>query len=251
MSSQWREADTSEVLPILEEDWSLILQANEVFGWSETLIKFAKDNIAKTLAVAKMNPQLNKIFEKLSFRENKSYLIPHGYADVFLMTRILQELEWNSDSTLQKITFAGLFHDLELSEVMFKNKLDLLKAGPLSESIQQPSNYPIFHHPTRGAQLMQKWSHCPPDVDRIIVQHHEEFDGTGFPNKLNFQTIAPLAAVFIIAEAMVYERINHPMNSLLKFLSKKESVYHRGDLKPIYQAALKVAKEIDAATLKV
>lgn len=243
--AEWNKADTSETQMILEEDWQLIIEANQVFGWSENLMNFAKQNIAKTLAIAKSNPQLKKVFEKLSLRESKSHLVPHSYANVFMTTRILQELGWSSESTLQKMTFASLFHDLDLNEMMFRNKLELIRKGPLAESIQQPSNYPIFHHPIKGAELMQRWSSCPADVDRIIAQHHEQFDGTGFPHKLNFQTIAPLSAVFIISEDLIYQRINHPEASLLDYLQAKEALYHRGDLKPVYQAAVKIAQEID------
>jgi two-component system, chemotaxis family, chemotaxis protein CheY len=247
--AEWKNIDTTEAQIIIEEDWKLIAQANQVFGWSDSLVSFAKENITKTIALAKSNPQLKKVFEKLSMRGSTSYLIPHSYANVFMSTRVLQELDWNSDGTIQKMTFASLFHDLELTEVMFRNKLALLKKGPLAESIQEPSNYQIYHHATRAAEFMQKWPSCPPDVDRIIAQHHEQFDGSGFPNKLNFQTIAPLAGLFIMVEDLVYHRINFPEDSLGDYFAKKEALFSRGDMKPIYQAALKVAHEIDASVV--
>lgn len=242
---EWKNLDTKSALDNLEEDWSFVVEGNRIFGWSDSVMSLAKENIAKTLELVKGNQQLIKIFEKLNLREKKSYLIPHSYSLVFFTSQILQELGWSSESTLQKLTFAALFHDIDLNETMFTNKLSLIEKGVLDSEVRQPANYQIFHHPMRGAELMQKWSSCPPDVDRIIAQHHEKFDGTGFPQKLNFQTIAPLAGVFILAEDLVYEKINHPKNSMEKYLLSKKDHYSRGDMKPLFEAVLKIAQQID------
>lgn len=242
---EWKNLDTKSALDNLEQDWALVLEGNRIFGWSDTLMNFAKENIAKTLELAKTNPQIIKVFEKLNLRENKSYLIPHSYSVVFFCTQILQELGWSSESTVQKLTFASLFHDIDLNETMFNNKIKLIEKGHLDSEVRQPANYQIFHHPMKAAEMMQKWSSCPPDVDRIIAQHHEKFDGTGFPHKLNFQTISPLAGVFIMAEDVIYQKITHPQASLEKYISDKKALYSRGDMKVIYDCVLKLTIEID------
>lgn len=242
----WQNISTDEAMNHLESDWNLICEGNRQFGWSDTLMNYAKENIAKTLALAKTNEQLKKIFDKLNLRENKSYLIPHAYSLVFMTTSLLQKLKWDSESTVQKFTFASLFHDIDLTETMFTNKLKLIQTNQLNVEVRIQTNYQIFNHPLRAADMMQRWSSCPPDVDRIIAQHHEQFDGTGFPHKLNFQTLFPLAGVFLLSEDLVYHKINTPNESLVDYLSKKESYYRRGDLKLIYDAALELARNIEA-----
>ena len=242
---EWKNLDTKTAILNLEQDWALVIEANRMFGWSESLMNTAKENIAKTIELAKSNPKLIKIFERLNLRENRSFLIPHSYSIIFFCTQIVKELGWSSENTLQKLTFAGLFHDIELTETMFNNKIRLIESGQLDQEVHQPTNYQIFRHPEQGAELMREWSCCPPDVDHIIAQHHEKFDGTGFPNKLNFQTISPLAGLFIMAEDVVYQKINHPQDSLVKFLSEKQELYSRGDMRTIYDCILNLAISID------
>ncbi len=243
---EWKNISSDEAMQNLEADWSLICEGNRHFGWSETLMDYAKENIAKTMALAKTNEQLKKIFEKLNLRENKSYLIPHAYGLVFMTTSLLQKLKWDSESTVQKLTFACLFHDIDLTETMFTNKINLIRNEQLETEVRNQTNYQIYNHPLRAAEMMQKWSSCPPDVDRIIAQHHEQMDGSGFPHKLNFQTLFPLAGVFIISEDMIYQKFVSPDDSLADYLKSKESFYRRGDLKPIYDATLELAQEIES-----
>ena len=39
----------------------------------------------------------------------------------------------------------------------------------------------------------------PPDIDNIVLTHHENATGSGFPRKLNSSSISPIACVFILA----------------------------------------------------
>jgi len=41
------------------------------------------------------------------------------------------------------------------------------------------------------------------NVDKIILQHHELSDGSGYPRGLDYKTIHPSAAVFIVIEDFV------------------------------------------------
>ncbi len=242
--AEWDKIDINEALGHLETDWKMIVEANKHFGWSESLSQLAKENISKTLAVMNQNAQLKKVVQKLKMDNMKNELPPHCYTLVFFTTSLLKELAWNSPSTVQKMTFACLLHDMDLTEVMFSNKLDLIEKNKLSSEINQQANYLIYNHTLQAAEFVHRWSGCPSDVDKIIVQHHEKFDGTGFPHKLNFLNIYPLAAVFIICEDMIYRKIYHPEENLKDYLISKESYYNHGDVKKIYAAALKMAETI-------
>lgn len=243
---EWNTVDLASAQKALEQDWALIIEANQHFGWSDSIAELSRENITRTLALIERQPELRKFFDRLRL-DNHKYKIPvHCYLLVFTVTRILKELNWLSNNTVRKLTFASLLHDIEMNDVMFRNKIEILDGENISSELNQPINYPIYHHPMKAAELVTHWSACPPDVDKIILQHHEKFDGTGFPQKLNFLTIFPLAAVFIIAEDLVYKKTLKPDEDLYQYLQGKESEYSRGDLKEIYQASLKVAQEISA-----
>lgn len=240
--TEWNNVDTTKALEHLETDWTLILDANRHFGWPESLAELAKENIAKTLALIEKNPDTKKVFEKLKSLENKNQLPPHCYALVLLTTAILKEVGWHSESTIRKMTFACLLHDMELNEMMFKNKINLLQSEKMEQELNQQTNYLIFNHALKAAEFVQNWSSCPSDVDKIIYQHHEKPDGSGFPQKLTFLNIFPLAAIFIMAEDLVYKQLTDSHVNLYEYFKQKDDFYNRGDLKKIYEATLTVIK---------
>lgn len=240
----WNNADTVEAEKALENDWQLILEANQNIGWTESIADLCKENITKTIALASRQPELKKFLEKFKTQSGKINMPAHCYQLVFMTTALLQELGWNSPATLRKLTFASLLHDMDINEVMFKNKIEILNSEKPESEINLPVNYTIYHHCQRAAVVMSNWSSCPTDVDKIIYQHHEKFDGTGFPQKLNFLNIYPLAAVFIVAEDLVYNKIHNPQESPHEFICKRERYYNRGDFKCIYEAAFRLTKSL-------
>jgi hypothetical protein len=91
-------------------------------------------------------------------------------------------------------------------------------------------------HPLHAAQTAQTIDVLPPDVDQIILQHHEAPDGSGFPRGLTANRIHFLAAVFIIGEDLVHflddgEALE---TSLKDFLTWGEVRYQSGNFKKIF-----------------
>jgi response regulator RpfG family c-di-GMP phosphodiesterase len=241
----WNAANIEVCLESLNANWDLVVKGSQQFGWSESIIDSVKLNVAKTLAIIESEPKFSKVLKKLFAVEQKSHFISHSYWTLLMCTQIVRELKWDSKLTIQKLTFASLLHDVELSSTTFSIKFSLLREGKLDESVYEQAHYHLLNHPSRSAELIHGWSACPADVDAIIAQHHEKFDGSGYPQRLNFQTIFPLAAVFIIAEDMVYAKITGRADSIETYLESKRSDYNRGDLKPIFEAALISARTID------
>ena len=71
------------------------------------------------------------------------------------------------------------------------------------------------------------------DVDKIISQHHEQPDGTGFPGSLNARDVAPLSCMFIIAEEFVHRTFGAPLSKdmLLGIVEEFSEKYDKGNFK--------------------
>lgn len=240
----WENIDSKVALSSMQEDWQLILDCSRNFGWSDSIKNLAKENIAKTLVLIKKHPNLKNIYTQLKLSNNLSQVAPHCYFLVMLMSSILNELNWSSTSTLQKITFAALLHDMGLSDDIFAIKLQRVSELGFQSNTENENDLIISNHPIKSAEFVGFWSSCPPDVDKLILQHHERFDGNGFPNKLNFLTLFPLAGIFIMAEDIVYQIfLNNEINPI-EYLKSHESYYNRGEFKKIYTAVLNVLSEV-------
>lgn len=87
----------------------------------------------------------------------------------------------------------ALFHDIGLNKVD-KNILD--KTGPLS-----PSEWAeIKAHPERGASVLKSSMIYPQSSLRIVLEHHENNEGTGYPRGLTGNQISNLARLVRIAD---------------------------------------------------
>lgn len=239
-SIDWNNVDTTEALANLQPDWNLILESSRNFGWSHSIQTLAKENIAKSIMLIKKVPKLKECLEKLKVSASGSQVTPHSYFLAILATAILTELDWANPGTMQKVTFAALLHDMELSDEAFLSKLSRLSGKVQESEINQQANLKIYSHPIKAAEFVSFWTSCPPDVDKLIIQHHENFDGTGFPNKLNFETLFPLAGLMIMAEDVIYHSMTNATDNAVAYWKTREAYYCRGDFKKIYQATLKV-----------
>lgn len=57
-------------------------------------------------------------------------------------------------------------------------------------------------HPDLGVEALKEIPSVPPDVLTIVAQHHERFDGKGFPKKLAGRQIDPLASIVSAAREL-------------------------------------------------
>lgn len=94
----------------------------------------------------------------------------------------------------------ALLHDIGRKEVPDKI---LLKTEPLT-----PAERNFFElHPTYGVEIAKKMQLAPASL-HIVGEHHELFDGTGYPNKLKGDGISLLARIVVIANA--YDELCNP-----------------------------------------
>lgn len=87
----------------------------------------------------------------------------------------------------------GLLHDIG------KRKIDsaiINKKGGLT-----PQEWDeIKRHPVYGKECLADVPAVPDESKLIVFQHHENFDGTGYPAKIAGDTISPLARIVTIAD---------------------------------------------------
>jgi putative nucleotidyltransferase with HDIG domain len=96
----------------------------------------------------------------------------------------------------------ALFHDIGRKEI--PNRI-LMKLEPLT----QAERHLYEMHCQYGLEMAQRLSFKPP-VTQIIHEHHEFFDGTGYPQKLKGEAINLLARIVAIANH--YDELCNPFN---------------------------------------
>lgn len=105
-----------------------------------------------------------------------------------------------SDGELERLEHGGLLHDI--------GKLDmpasiLSKPGPLDED-----EWRIMRtHPQVGYDLLKSQPRFA-DAAELVLAHHEAYDGSGYPRRLESTRIPRAARVLAVADA--YDSMTHP-----------------------------------------
>lgn len=97
-----------------------------------------------------------------------------------------------SKEKIEDIAFASLFHDL--GKIHVPDEI-LNKPGRLTD---EEFNY-IKKHPSDGVDLVKKTYYK--NIAKIIEQHHERLDGSGYPNGLKDDEILIEAKIIAISDA--------------------------------------------------
>jgi HD-GYP domain-containing protein (c-di-GMP phosphodiesterase class II) len=114
--------------------------------------------------------------------------------------KIAEILRYDS-AKLEQVALAGFLHDLG----MFALPDTLVyKTGSLTEGELQF----LREHPQHGARLFKELGTAHPAVGRAILQEHERWDGSGYPNRLTGDQIDEMA--FVVGLADVFDALMGP-----------------------------------------
>lgn len=99
---------------------------------------------------------------------------------------------------IRELAFAAVLHDIGKCRV----PLEILnKPGKLTDE----EFFIIKNHPIYGMDITKNTPELPPGIPKIICQHHEKWDGTGYPVGLKSFDIDRMARIISIAD--VYDAL--------------------------------------------
>ena len=144
-------------------------------------------------------------------------------------------MEWKSEATLQKLALASFLHDVPFENHSLAAVTDLTELARRKDEFTPEESKLYKIHPVKSAELARQFHEVPPDVDAIVLQHHERPDGSGFPRGMAHHQISPLAAVFIVAHDLV-DSIFDPNTPffLERFVESTKEKYHAGNFKKLH-----------------
>lgn len=102
------------------------------------------------------------------------------------------------DAQLQELALAGLLHDIGL--IMSDQAVLLKKEKLTAEEYEQ-----IKRHPKEGHDFLLKEARISPAVQEAVLHHHENVNGTGYPERQSEEDIAPYARILHVVD--VYDAI--------------------------------------------
>ncbi|MCB9091493.1 MAG: HD domain-containing protein [Halobacteriovoraceae bacterium] len=181
--------------------WSteLIQEHVRKLGISDIVAETVDGLVKDTFDQLKKDKFFKKYIDKIIRRND--YVIEHSLLISYVACDICIKMKWDSETTLQKLTMASLLHDCVFTDP----KLARIDTRAELEAIRpsQSQRKEILGHPDAVCKKISEGSFYMPDLDKIILEHHEKPDGTGFPRKLSSTKITPLSCLFIMSEDFV------------------------------------------------
>ena len=208
-------------------------------GFSQSVLAVTEEVVNLQIDMIQRSPELSEFMEKFQLFRKMS--TEHSRLVSFLCVAILKEIGWDSESTLQKMCLACMFHDISLPDDFIKNTTVDNYLNTLSAT--EKKNYE--HHCEESAHLSKNFSSIAPGIEQVILEHHELPDGTGFPKKLTAQHVHALSACLHIADvtADYMWKEDFDIGKVNEMILGQKEFYSKGFYRKPYDALVKVLKK--------
>ncbi len=147
------------------------------------------------------------IVDAISQTYTPGYLEGTTKDKVFLATMLAKKFEL-SKTDIDRLRIAILLYDI--GKTLVPSEI-LRKIGPLTDEEKDK----ITKHPILAAQKILKPISKVADVIPIIEQHHEYWDGTGYPNKKRGEEIPIISQIILIVDAYFAMTAERPYRKAL------------------------------------
>ncbi len=129
-----------------------------------------------------------QILESLPNEESK-----HSMTTCMIALLLCEEMDIKLTQAQERVALACLLHDVGLKYVP-QGVLQKPRHTWTPEELQA-----YEQHPTKGAEMLRDIKDIPNDVLIMIVEHHENALGTGFPKRIRDIKMSPLGKVVSLA----------------------------------------------------
>ena len=134
-----------------------------------------------------------------------NWFCSHSLNTAIVSIKIGHGLQYNTKQ-LYALTLSALLHDVGMLKI---SPAILMKPGKFTSKEREELN----NHPNLGAQVVKHLSSKYPFIIKTVLEEHEKWDGTGYPNSLKGEEINPFARILSLAdkfESLVHERNYRP-----------------------------------------
>lgn len=180
-----------EKYKLLDRSQDVLKEALVKLGINKKTVKMASEVAINSFNFVKRHKNIFALVRDFKNKMNEEY--SRALLISFVATAMVDTFDWSSAELKNKIFLASLFCDITLNEEEF---------AILHKHKYEPDKLPekIFYHPIEISTMLKKSPvEIPSEVIKIVEQHHEQPDRSGFPRKIDYKPITLLSAIYIVA----------------------------------------------------
>ncbi len=217
---------TSEAIEVLKELANLTVQELVVkTNVDERKIENAHNVVHGCIDGVSKSPKF--LIRILKMMGNQKYMMKHSITVSILSVMLAKRNGVVSDNNLQIVGMGAFLHDIGVGQLTFDPE-EVVELTPEQRK-------EMWRHPELGKQLLDGFRGVRSEVQQIVLQHHEQPNGHGYPNNLKGPEIYMPAKVVAIADsfaAMIAKR------SYREAMSVMEAIQHLKQLSGKYDKKL-------------
>lgn len=180
-----------------------------------------------------------------SYQDFDPNAFTHSYLVSIFSTSIIKQFEWQSKTTIECTALACLFHDI--GKMALPEEYLKLKVKDMNE--EQIEIYRT--HVEKGYELLDGKPMLNNSVKQIVLQHHEHYDGSGFPYGKKGSKILTLANIVCLADQfahIIQDEELKPVDALKELLMRRDELARYNsqvveNLRKVFADPAKIAKQ--------
>jgi response regulator RpfG family c-di-GMP phosphodiesterase len=231
-----RDAKSSEDVSMSVEDLEAFERVAKYMNWTPAVLQAAHRSVNHAVKIFSKDQNVIAVIKKRLSGPASTYS-RHVGLQAFLVCAFSSSVGWVGESGQIKLALASLIHDVAVDDKYYDDiKSWNKRAADLTDKSPETIKYRM--HPFEASKLVNTLATISPDVEQIILQHHEVKDGTGFPRAMDSRRIGHLPAIFIMVEDLVgfIESGESIETSIIDFITWGKEYYDAGHFKKVFQA---------------
>jgi len=176
--------------------------AIKLLSINEDLWEITQKTVSSVLHLMRDHTDIGSILSQFNDADNQGILV-RSHLTALFCTWVVKQLSWNYPRSAEILSMAAFFHDIGLDDEIIKNEAHFIKAAKTKVIINRQQVEKVKGHILRALELLGHFKALPQEVKRVVEEHHEYPDGSGFPKGLVDHDISDLSALFIVTHEFV------------------------------------------------
>lgn len=212
-------------------------QLSSKFGLNEKALVYANRSMELLHQLIEKDEKLSSYWKLLMVKKN--FISEHSLMVGYLSNAILSHTNYANEKNSIKLSLAALLHDVGLKKEKY---WDLEMSSDQEDRFSSREIDDYKAHVIASAEILEKLQDIPADIDKIILNHHEKYDGSGYPRGIGWSKLPILSTVFIVAHEFVnhLQKNNASDEDVKKFIELKKQEYVEGYFKDVILALEKI-----------
>lgn len=115
----------------------------------------------------------------------------------YISCAICRESEWRAPDNYLRLSIAAFFQNVSLADDNLA-KIEKTNSNEFQD-LFNTAKKKVTEHPSKSAEQVLKIKGLPIGVDKIILNHHERYDGSGFPRGIDYTRLDPMTSIFTVS----------------------------------------------------